>query len=260
MNRVSFHLSDVGSDRWNRRWPTATSVISLHSSTPGAFARSRRTKNRPGRAGGRKTSNVRCRFESGQAPVPTILAISRQDFAQSRHDLAQAAIFSSPACFSHSAAQMSQHSAQQTHAGPASGLWRAESVEASLQHSAQSAQSWADLACSFLPPSSMVRQCLKHESHCNWQSAQTLAHCMKCSACWFSPGAACRARAASPDAINDKLDNIVKPPKRMSVADCRNWAAGVAEVGKRYTEEILSTSIVNQSYSRVVMPDDADHE
>lgn len=250
MNRIALHLSDVYRNRRNHPGPVIWRGMSCHSSLPVGFASSSRKKNRPRRAGGRNTSKVCCRLESDQTPAPTILAISRQDFAHSRHNLAQAAIFSSPACFSHSAAHKSQHSAQHTHAGPASGLWRAESVEASLQHSAQSAQSWADLACSFLPPSSMVRQCLKQESHCNWQSAQTFAHFMKCSECWLSPGAACRARATSPEAINEKLDNILRPPKGMSVADCRTRTADLAVVGKRCTEETQLRRIVNQSSSR----------
>lgn len=232
MSRDSSNSNDVpGDGRLRPQWMASCP----HELTVASYRE--RMKNRPQLAGGRGTSEVWSRFTSPQVPAPTILAISRQDFAQSRQDLAQAAIFSSPACFSHSAAHISQHLAQHSHAAPASGLWRAESEEASLQHSAQSAQSWADLACSFLPPSSMVRQCLKQESHCNWQSAHTLAHCMKCSACWLSPGVACNAKAVSPAATNEKLDNILRPPKRMSVADCRKRAANCAEVGKQYTEE-----------------------
>ena len=252
MNMADSYLTNAHDRRWNRRLPTARRITNRLCATPIAVAHSGRTKYRPRRAGGVESSQVSYQFESTQAPAPIIFAISRQDFAQSRHDLAQAAIFSSPACFSHSAAHKSQHSAQHTHAGPASGLWRAESVEASLQHSAQSAQSWADLACSFLPPSSMVKQCLKQESHCNWQSAHTFAHCMKCSACWLSPGAVCKARAATPDAINEKLDNILRPPKGMSVADCQTRAVGLAEVGKRYTEETQLSRIANQSSSRAL--------
>jgi hypothetical protein len=163
-----------------------------------------------------------------QLPCPIIFAISRHDLAQSRHDLAQAAIFSSLLCFSHSAAQRSQHSAQQTHAGPARGLWRAERVAAKLQHSAQSAQSWAVVACSFLPPSSIVRQCLKQELHCNWQSAQILAHCKKCSACWSFAGVVCKARARRPAVRKEKLDNILEPPKKMDATNHKTHVIGVS--------------------------------
>jgi hypothetical protein len=161
-----------------------------------------------------------------QPPCPIIFAISRHDFAQSRHDLAQAAIFSSPVCFSHSAAQRSQHSAQQMHAGLARGLWRAERVAAKLQHSAQSAQSWVVAACSFFPPSSIVRQCLKHESHCNWQSAQILAHCMKCSACWSFAGLVCKARDIRPAVTTEKLDNILAPPGTINLTKHKTPVVG----------------------------------
>jgi hypothetical protein len=194
----------------------------------------KRNKYRPQRAGGCEKSRDFDRQESTQAPAPIIFAISRQDLAHSRHDLAQAAIFASSACFSHSSAHISQHSAQHTHAGPANGLLRAVSVAANLQHSAQSAQSWTALACSFLPPSSIVKQCLKHESHCNWQPAQIVAHFMKCSACSPSPGAVCRARATSPDAMNDRLDNIFKPPKGISRANRTTCAVGGAKCGNRH--------------------------
>jgi len=94
------------------------------------------------------------------------LIISRHALAHSRHALAQALMCLSSGNFPQAVAHWSQHFVQHSQAAAAKGLCRADSVAASLQHSAQSTQVCIDFAWSLSPLTTSSAQCSKHESHC----------------------------------------------------------------------------------------------
>lgn len=87
-----------------------------------------------------------------------IFTMSRHCLAQSRQDLAHAAICLSSVTFSHATAQSSQHFAQHSAPMAESSLWRPQSVAHILQHSAQSTQRCMHLACSFFPSTTSTEQ------------------------------------------------------------------------------------------------------
>jgi hypothetical protein len=84
---------------------------------------------------------------------------------------------------SHDLAQRSQQVAQHSSIGPASGLWREQSTAHDLQHSAQSTQYWADLACFSLPSPASDRQCEKHSLQVRAHWPQVLAHFVMWAEC-----------------------------------------------------------------------------
>ncbi len=149
--------------------------------------------------------------------------IARQFLAQSRQDLAHATICSSLGNFSQAVAHSSQHFAQHSSICLQSGLFLAQRVEHALQHSAQSAHSWAVALCSTFPFATRSKQWAKQVSHSTWQREQISAHffiIFGSSLCWADANigiSAANAIAASKgwnlniaNLFQSKLDHLRK--------------------------------------------------